>query len=67
LRGRSASSSGRSLQRNAPTTSVTAIRLAAELAAAIDAWAAANEVSGRSEARRQLVELGHKAKRRTGR
>jgi Arc/MetJ-type ribon-helix-helix transcriptional regulator len=37
---------------------VSAIRLPVELTAAIDKWAAGNEVASRSEAIRRLVELG---------
>ena len=37
---------------------VSAIRLPAELTAAIDEWAARNETASRSDAIRRLVELG---------
>jgi len=40
---------------------VSAVRLAPEVAAAVDDWAVANEI-GRSEAIRRLVEIGLKAK-----
>jgi hypothetical protein len=42
---------------------VTAIRLSKEIRAAVDTWAAKQEdIPGRSEAIRRLVELGLKAK-----
>jgi hypothetical protein len=43
---------------------VTAIRLSPDLRATVDAWAAKQEdVPGRSEAIRRLVEIGLKAKK----
>jgi hypothetical protein len=43
---------------------VTAIRLSKEMRAAVDAWAAAqDDVPGRSEAIRRLVELGLRVKK----
>jgi hypothetical protein len=44
---------------------VSAVRLAPEISAAVDAWAAGqSDKPGRSEAIRRLVELGLKAKQR---
>jgi len=53
---------GRPITRAGDYDSVATVRLSRELGTAIDAWAEANDVRGRSEAIRQLVGLGLKAK-----
>lgn len=61
---------GRPLTREGEYDPVTAIRLSANLGKAIDKWAEANGVRGRSEAIRRLVEqalAGEKAKPKRGR